>query len=160
MPLSLSLSPSLWRTQQDGLARLCTVKYEHPQQANLQNLCMHLTNYSLNKTSGTFQQTDAPNTGSKRTYKSIKTVSVATRTRDNLWRFHFARASESPLREVVLFCGESFWSRITLRGLKDCGATETVNTLRFHFCFLLEQSCTHASSLSRWEALCLTHQSQ
>jgi len=58
----------------DGLARLCTVKYEHPQQANLQNLCMHLTNYSLNKTSGTFQQTDAPNTGSKRTYKSIKTM--------------------------------------------------------------------------------------
>jgi len=33
----------------EGLCRLSTVKYQMPAQANLNNLCMHLTNYAINK---------------------------------------------------------------------------------------------------------------
>ena len=34
---------------QEGLCRLSTVKYQQPQQGNLHNLYMHLTNYAINK---------------------------------------------------------------------------------------------------------------
>ena len=35
----------------EGLARLCTAKYQKPTTANLKNQYMHLTNYSVNKMS-------------------------------------------------------------------------------------------------------------
>jgi len=34
---------------EEGLCRLSTVKYQPPAQSNLSNLCMHLTNYAINK---------------------------------------------------------------------------------------------------------------
>lgn len=40
----------------EGLARFCTVPYEAPQDHNLKQGCMHLTNYALNKKSSDFQQ--------------------------------------------------------------------------------------------------------
>ncbi|XP_076807145.1 uncharacterized protein LOC143450469 isoform X1 [Clavelina lepadiformis] len=55
----------------DGLARLCTVEYEQPNSSNIHNAFMHLTNYSLNKNSDYFVHTDADNTGSKRSYRSV-----------------------------------------------------------------------------------------
>ena len=38
----------------DGLARFATVKYQSPAPSNLNNLCMHLTNYAINKESSSF----------------------------------------------------------------------------------------------------------
>lgn len=39
----------------DGLTRLCTEKYQPPTQRNLKRLCMHLTNYAINKVSDKFE---------------------------------------------------------------------------------------------------------
>jgi tubulin polyglutamylase TTLL6/13 len=39
---------------QEGLVRLATEKYEKPQDDNLKNLYMHLTNYAINKHSSKF----------------------------------------------------------------------------------------------------------
>nr|XP_039257520.1 uncharacterized protein LOC120334135 [Styela clava]XP_039257521.1 uncharacterized protein LOC120334135 [Styela clava] len=56
----------------EGLARLCTTPYEAPTKQNVKNTFMHLTNYSLNKNSEDFVQTDAAGTGSKRTLTSVE----------------------------------------------------------------------------------------
>ncbi|XP_051063652.1 tubulin polyglutamylase TTLL6 isoform X2 [Phodopus roborovskii] len=48
----------------EGLARFATTSYSHPCTENLDEICMHLTNYSINKHSSNFVQ-DA-HTGSKR----------------------------------------------------------------------------------------------
>ena len=56
---------------QDGLARFATVKYQSPAPSNLHNLCMHLTNYAINKDSAAFVQNsevDQDGIGSKRSY--------------------------------------------------------------------------------------------
>jgi len=58
----------------DGLARFCTVKYKLPKSENIGDVYMHLTNYSLNKFSSNFKQTESTNTGSKRSYRSIKLI--------------------------------------------------------------------------------------
>lgn len=39
---------------EEGLVRLCTENYEQPEQSNLHNLLSHLTNFSLNKLSDKF----------------------------------------------------------------------------------------------------------
>ena len=54
-----------------GLARLCTVPYEMPNHNNMNNLCMHLTNYAINKESEDFvqpEEEDDGDGGSKRSY--------------------------------------------------------------------------------------------
>lgn len=58
----------------DGLVRLCTEEYKHPNDKNLRQKCMHLTNYSINKRSDKYQrdeketeETLPSNTGNKRT---------------------------------------------------------------------------------------------
>ncbi|XP_034883277.1 tubulin polyglutamylase TTLL6 [Mirounga leonina] len=48
----------------EGLARFATTSYSHPSTDNLDDICMHLTNYSINKHSSNFIR-DA-HTGSKR----------------------------------------------------------------------------------------------
>nr|XP_038943645.1 tubulin polyglutamylase TTLL6 isoform X2 [Rattus norvegicus]XP_038943646.1 tubulin polyglutamylase TTLL6 isoform X2 [Rattus norvegicus] len=48
----------------EGLARFATTSYSHPNTENLDEICMHLTNYSINKHSSNFIQ-DA-HSGSKR----------------------------------------------------------------------------------------------
>lgn len=35
----------------EGMARFATERYELPNQSNYSNLCMHLTNYAINKES-------------------------------------------------------------------------------------------------------------
>ena len=58
----------------DGLARFATVKYHSPAPSNLKNLCMHLTNYAINKESSDFVQNNdqnADNVGSKRSYQFV-----------------------------------------------------------------------------------------
>lgn len=59
---------------EDGLARFATVKYASPAPKNLNNLCMHLTNYAINKDASGFEQNsnvNADDVGSKRSYKFV-----------------------------------------------------------------------------------------
>ena len=55
----------------EGLARLCTVPYNTPTATNLHESYMHLTNYSLNKHSRSYEHTTAEDSGSKRTISSV-----------------------------------------------------------------------------------------
>jgi len=53
----------------EGLSRFATEIYQPPNNNNLDNLYMHLTNYAINKTSSKFIQNkdeDADNVGHKR----------------------------------------------------------------------------------------------
>jgi len=58
----------------DGLARFATELYQKPSDKNISNLCMHLTNYAINKESENFvANTDKNNddVGSKRSLQSV-----------------------------------------------------------------------------------------
>ena len=58
----------------DGLARLATSAYQKPNDQNMQNLQMHLTNYAINKNSNAFLKNytaQADFTGSKRSLKFV-----------------------------------------------------------------------------------------
>ena len=53
----------------EGLSRFATEEYTGPGQNNLDNLCMHLTNYAINKGNKKFQfntDKDDDSTGHKR----------------------------------------------------------------------------------------------
>ncbi|XP_032428552.1 tubulin polyglutamylase TTLL7 isoform X2 [Xiphophorus hellerii] len=50
----------------DGLVRMGTEKYHSPNEANLTQLYMHLTNYSVNKHNENFERYEAVDRGSKR----------------------------------------------------------------------------------------------
>ncbi|NXN95968.1 TTL11 polyglutamylase, partial [Rhinopomastus cyanomelas] len=66
-----SLEPLEIYIAKDGLSRFCTEPYQEPSLKNLQQVFMHLTNYSLNIHSGNFIHSDSASTGSKRTFSSI-----------------------------------------------------------------------------------------
>ena len=53
---------------QDGLVRMCTQEYVRPNKDNIEQSCMHLTNYAVNKHNDNFQQPDDDDgdSGSKR----------------------------------------------------------------------------------------------
>lgn len=55
----------------DGLVRLCTQEYVAPTQENVDDRCMHLTNYAINKKSKDFVQNDGDDdgAGSKRSLR-------------------------------------------------------------------------------------------
>ncbi|XP_068161743.1 tubulin polyglutamylase ttll6 isoform X2 [Antennarius striatus] len=53
----------------EGLARFCTTKYNQPTHSNLDDVCMHLTNYSINKNSKNFVRDE--DTGSKRKLSTL-----------------------------------------------------------------------------------------
>jgi len=42
----------------EGLARFATEKYKSPMGSNLNNLCMHLTNYAINKKNDAYVAND------------------------------------------------------------------------------------------------------
>lgn len=67
--LITSCDPLRIYTHGEGLVRFATVKYEKPHSGNLNNRCMHLTNYSVNKNSTDFVN-DAE-TGSKRKISAV-----------------------------------------------------------------------------------------
>lgn len=79
---------------EEGMARLCTVRttqedYQEPTSANLSNSCMHLSNYSINKTSPGYIRSDElvqPSQANKQTLTSIKsTFEEMGLDWDNLW---------------------------------------------------------------------------
>jgi tubulin polyglutamylase TTLL6/13 len=56
----------------EGLCRLSTKSYEEVDDKNLEDMMMHLTNYSINKNSSKFQQNQAAivdSVGHKRSFK-------------------------------------------------------------------------------------------
>lgn len=53
----------------EGLARFCTTKYNEPTHNNVEAVCMHLTNYSINKHSENFVRDE--DTGSKRKLSTL-----------------------------------------------------------------------------------------
>lgn len=56
---------------QDGLVRLCTQDFSKPTSSNLENTCMHLSNYSINKHSEDFNGAEdvSGSSGSKRSIR-------------------------------------------------------------------------------------------
>ncbi|XP_030649110.1 tubulin polyglutamylase ttll6-like [Chanos chanos] len=54
---------------EEGLARFCTTHYSSPTRKNVKDVCMHLTNYAINKHSKNFVRDD--NTGSKRKLSTL-----------------------------------------------------------------------------------------
>ena len=69
--LVTSISPLVVHMLGDGLVRLCTTRYEEPTEENLDEKRLHLTNYSLNKNSDTFQKSKADDEGSKRSVHAL-----------------------------------------------------------------------------------------
>lgn len=58
----------------EGLARFCTVPYQAPKDGNLKDVCMHLTNFAVNKQSKDFQTSEGlenHDEGSKRSVSSV-----------------------------------------------------------------------------------------
>ncbi|XP_056427994.1 tubulin polyglutamylase TTLL13 isoform X2 [Hyla sarda] len=55
----------------EGLARFATTSYTEPSHVNLDDVCMHLTNYAINKHSENFIRDDM--TGSKRKLSTLRT---------------------------------------------------------------------------------------
>ncbi|KAM6896935.1 tubulin polyglutamylase ttll6 [Xenentodon cancila] len=53
----------------EGLVRFCTTKYNEPTHGNVNDVCMHLTNYSINKNSENFVRDE--DVGSKRKFSSL-----------------------------------------------------------------------------------------
>ncbi|KAL8197332.1 UNVERIFIED_CONTAM: hypothetical protein K2H54_020492 [Gekko kuhli] len=70
---------------EEGLARFATMRYIEPSSSNLDDICMHLTNYAINKHNENFVRDD--NTGSKR---KLSTLNVWMREHGydtaELWR--------------------------------------------------------------------------
>ncbi|XP_053529219.1 tubulin polyglutamylase TTLL6 isoform X1 [Artibeus jamaicensis] len=72
-------------TYNEGLARFATTSYSHPCTENLDDVCMHLTNYSINKHSSNFIQ-DA-HSGSKRKLSTFnKYMESHGYNVDQVWR--------------------------------------------------------------------------
>ncbi|OMJ76805.1 hypothetical protein SteCoe_23741 [Stentor coeruleus] len=58
---------------EDGLTRFATEEYEKPNSTNIEDMCMHLTNYAINKNNPNFIQNEDPecdDVGHKRSLKS------------------------------------------------------------------------------------------
>jgi len=71
--LITSVDPLRVWMHEDGFLRFCTEKYEMPSGNNMDNLCMHLTNYAINKNNSKFvPSTDVNSEGSKRHLKWFK----------------------------------------------------------------------------------------
>lgn len=73
--LVLSCDPLRIHVFNDGLARFCTEKYEPPKSHNLKDVCMHLTNYAVNKHNENFvfnEDAAASDEGSKWSIQGLK----------------------------------------------------------------------------------------
>ncbi|KAK7919403.1 hypothetical protein WMY93_010687 [Mugilogobius chulae] len=69
---------------QEGLARFCTTKYNEPTHNNVEDVCMHLTNYSINKHSENFVRDE--DTGSKRKLSTLnKHLEAMNCNLDKMW---------------------------------------------------------------------------
>lgn len=73
-----SINPLKVFVYREGMARFATAPYEHPKKGNMKNMCMHLTNYSVNKKSPEFvanKEELEDDKGHKRSLTSVLRVS-------------------------------------------------------------------------------------
>ncbi|XP_060066015.1 tubulin polyglutamylase TTLL11-like [Ylistrum balloti] len=81
-----SLEPLQIYICKEGLARFSTVQYETPTKGNIHETFMHLTNYSLNKRSATFNRSEREDDGSKRTLTSVlRRIGINGHDTDKVW---------------------------------------------------------------------------
>ena len=66
-----SLEPLQVYICREGMARFCTEHYQRPTPSNIHRAYMHLTNYSLNKLSPGYVQSDAGDKGTKRKLSAV-----------------------------------------------------------------------------------------
>uniref|UniRef100_A0A3Q2ZQ65 Tubulin tyrosine ligase-like family, member 6 n=1 Tax=Kryptolebias marmoratus TaxID=37003 RepID=A0A3Q2ZQ65_KRYMA len=99
----------------EGLARFCTAKYTEPTHGNVNNVCMHLTNYSINKNSENF-------------------VHVLSHLR---FRFSSRRklSSLNKLLESISCNTEKMWSDIEDIIIKTLISAHPVLKHNYHTCF-------------------------
>ena len=72
--LLIGINPLRVYVYKDGLARLATEKYEKPNDKNMKNLFMHLTNFAINKNHENFEANESAekdDVGSKRSMASV-----------------------------------------------------------------------------------------
>ena len=79
--------------------RLCTTAYVKPSNSNLDDTCMHLTNYSINKDSSNYVAADDGVSGSKRSH---------------LWFLQWVRDSRGEREAATLKVRSSFTHEITV----------------------------------------------
>lgn len=84
--LVTNLEPLTAYLYDDGLARFCTTEYEAPDADNLDDIEMHLTNFSINWESDAFIDTDSDGTGSKRSLDSVLTSLGGPEAAAAVWR--------------------------------------------------------------------------
>ena len=58
----------------EGLARLCTTQYEAPEESNMQETSIHLSNYSLNKKQANFKRNIYDRSGGDGNKRAISAV--------------------------------------------------------------------------------------
>ena len=75
---------------EDGLARFATEKYVPPKGKNLEDMCMHLTNYAINKNNSKFvfnEDPEADDVGHKRSLAAVfEYLRSEGHDVDNLWK--------------------------------------------------------------------------
>ncbi|XP_062570955.1 tubulin polyglutamylase TTLL11-like isoform X2 [Saccostrea cucullata] len=82
-----SLEPLEFYICREGLARFSTVPYENPTNKNIHESFMHLTNYSLNKRSSTFNRSEREDEGSKRTLSSVlRRIAMNGHDSNKVWK--------------------------------------------------------------------------
>uniref|UniRef100_A0A3B4EQR9 Tubulin tyrosine ligase-like family, member 6 n=1 Tax=Pundamilia nyererei TaxID=303518 RepID=A0A3B4EQR9_9CICH len=68
----------------EGLVRFCTTKYSEPMLSNVDDVCMHLTNYSINKHSENFVRDE--DSGSKRKLSALnKLLESMNYSTEKMW---------------------------------------------------------------------------
>jgi hypothetical protein len=86
--LVTSVDPLRVFVYDDGLARFATERYQPPSQKNLDRVCMHLTNYAVNKNSTHFIRNDGGQNSSKRSIQSVLQQLEETKRidKDGVWK--------------------------------------------------------------------------
>jgi len=109
----------------DGLARFCTEEYIAPTGDNLDNVCMHLTNYAINKDSPNFVFNESAadnNVGHKRSIKAVfKLLEQEGHDTKALWK---------EIRKIIIktFCSVQ---PILAHTYKSCHQDEPYNNMCF-----------------------------
>lgn len=109
----------------DGLGRFCTEEYIAPTGENLDNICMHLTNYAINKDNPNFvfnESSTADDVGHKRSLKSIMRLLEE--------QGHDVKALWSEIKKIIIktFCSVQ---PIIAHSYKSCHPDEPYNNMCF-----------------------------
>jgi len=109
----------------DGLGRFCTEEYIAPTGENLDNVCMHLTNYAINKDNPNFvfnEASNADDVGHKRSLKAVMRMLES--------QGHDVKALWAEIRKIIIktFCSVQ---PILAHSYKSCHPDEPYNNMCF-----------------------------